>query len=84
MLMIIDDDRIDLQPGEVIKKRIPSVPYSWLLAVDQTVDPVRRRCRRSCEMLVSTTSERQGRVIDHDQAGSMELKKRQGDSAEPP
>ena len=30
------------------------------------------------EMLVSTTSERQGRVIDRDQAGSMELKKRQG------
>ncbi len=29
-------------------------------------------------MLVSTTSERQGRVIDRDQAGSMELKKRQG------
>jgi len=30
------------------------------------------------EMLVSTTSERQGRVIDRDQAGSMELKKRTG------
>ena len=30
------------------------------------------------EMLVSTTSERQGRMIDRDQAGSMELKKRQG------
>ncbi|OIY39398.1 hypothetical protein BJK38_21645 [Escherichia coli] len=30
------------------------------------------------EMLVSTTSERQGRVIDHDQAGAMELKQRQG------
>ncbi len=30
------------------------------------------------EMLVSTTSERQGRVIDRDQAGAMELKKRQG------
>ncbi len=30
------------------------------------------------EMLVSTTSERQGRVIDRDRAGSMELKKRQG------
>jgi sulfate adenylyltransferase subunit 2 len=30
------------------------------------------------EMLVSTTSERQGRLIDSDQAGSMEQKKRQG------
>ena len=30
------------------------------------------------EMLLTTSSERQGRVIDHDQAGSMEEKKRQG------
>ncbi len=30
------------------------------------------------EMLVATASERQGRAIDHDQSGSMELKKRQG------
>ncbi|MCE1695068.1 sulfate adenylyltransferase small subunit, partial [Enterobacter hormaechei] len=30
------------------------------------------------EMLISTTSERQGRLIDSDQSGSMELKKRQG------
>jgi len=30
------------------------------------------------EMLVSRTSERQGRVIDHDEAGSMEVKKREG------
>jgi len=30
------------------------------------------------EMLLATTSERQGRVIDHDQAGSMEQKKREG------
>jgi sulfate adenylyltransferase subunit 2 len=30
------------------------------------------------EMLLSTTSERQGRVIDHDQSASMEKKKREG------
>ncbi|MCC4821223.1 sulfate adenylyltransferase small subunit, partial [Vibrio lentus] len=30
------------------------------------------------EMLVATSSERQGRAIDHDKSGSMELKKRQG------
>jgi sulfate adenylyltransferase subunit 2 len=30
------------------------------------------------EMLLTTTSERQGRLIDHDQAGSMEHKKREG------
>jgi sulfate adenylyltransferase subunit 2 len=30
------------------------------------------------EMLLATTSERQGRMIDHDEAGSMEQKKREG------
>jgi sulfate adenylyltransferase subunit 2 len=30
------------------------------------------------EMLAATTSERQGRLIDHDEAGAMELKKREG------
>ena len=30
------------------------------------------------EMLLSTSSEREGRVIDHDSAGSMEKKKREG------
>ncbi|MND01734.1 Sulfate adenylyltransferase subunit 2 [compost metagenome] len=30
------------------------------------------------EMLVARTSERQGRLIDHDEAGSMEKKKREG------
>jgi len=30
------------------------------------------------EMLLATTSERQGRIIDHDQSGSMEQKKREG------
>lgn len=36
------------------------------------------------EMLVSTTSERRGRMIDRDQAGSMELKNVRGISKEPP
>ena len=39
----------------------------------------RRRCRRSSqEMMLATTSERQGRLIDHDSDGSMEKKKREG------
>jgi 3'-phosphoadenosine 5'-phosphosulfate sulfotransferase (PAPS reductase)/FAD synthetase len=56
-----------------------ALPYPRLLAADrrggvqaQTLPEIIE------EMLVSTTSERQGRVIDRDQAGSMELKKRQG------
>ena len=78
MLMMIDDDRIDLQPGEVIKTD-GAFPYSWLLAADRRGGVQRANAAEIIEeMLVSTTSERQGRVIDRDRAGSMELKKRQG------
>ncbi|SUX84165.1 sulfate adenylyltransferase subunit 2 [Citrobacter koseri] len=79
MLMMIDDDRIDLQPGEVIKKRMVRFRTlgCWPLtgAVESSAQTLPEIIE---EMLVSTTSERQGRVIDRDQAGSMELKKRQG------
>ncbi|PLK58906.1 sulfate adenylyltransferase small subunit [Candidatus Palibaumannia cicadellinicola] len=79
MLMMIDDDRIDLQPGEIIGQRMVRFRTlgCWPLtsAVEskaQTVPDIIK------EMLVSTTSERQGRMIDSDQSGSMEMKKRQG------
>ena len=79
MLMMIDDNRIDLQPGEVIKKRMVRFRTlgCWPLtgAVESNAQTQPEIIE---EMLVSTTSERQGRVIDRDQAGSMELKKRQG------
>ena len=79
MLMMIDDDRIDLQPGEKIEQR--KVRFRtlgcWPLtgAVESEAGTLPEIIE---EMLVSTTSERQGRMIDRDQAGSMELKKRQG------
>lgn len=79
MLMMVDDDRIDLQPGEVIEQRMVRFrtlgcwPLTGAVASDaQTLPAIIE------EMLVSTTSERQGRVIDRDQSGSMEMKKRQG------
>lgn len=79
MLMMIDDNRINLQPGEVIKKRMVRFRTlgCWPLtgAVESNAQTLPEIIE---EMLVSTTSERQGRVIDRDQAGSMELKKRQG------
>jgi len=79
MLMMIDDDRIDLQPGEEIKNQMVRFRTlgCWPLtgAVESNAQTLPEIIE---EMLVSTTSERQGRVIDRDQAGSMELKKRQG------
>ncbi len=79
MLIMADDDRIDLQPGEQIKRRMVRFrtlgcwPLTGAVESRATVLPEIIE-----EMLISTTSERQGRVIDRDQAGSMEQKKRQG------
>src|SRR5471030_1911232 len=79
MLMMVDDDRINLQPGEVISQRMVRFRTlgCWPLtgAVESSAGTLPEIIE---EMLVSTTSERQGRAIDRDQAGSMELKKRQG------
>ncbi|VEB88277.1 sulfate adenylyltransferase subunit 2 [Citrobacter koseri] len=70
MLMMIDDDRIDLQPGEVIKKRMVRFRTlgCWPLtgAVESSAQTLPEIIE---EMLVSTTSERQGRVIDRDPGG---------------
>ena len=57
-----------------------ALPHARLLSVHRRdgVDR-RRRCPTIIEeMLVATTSERQGRAIDHDESGSMEQKKKEG------
>lgn len=75
MLLMVDDDRIDLQPGEVIvqKKVRFRTLGCWPLtgAVESEAETLPAIIE---EMLISTTSERQGRMIDRDQSGSMELK----------
>ncbi|KAB7655632.1 sulfate adenylyltransferase subunit CysD [Plesiomonas shigelloides] len=79
MLMMVDDERIELQEGETIEQR--KVRFRtlgcWPLtgAIESQADTLTAIIE---EMLLSTSSERQGRLIDRDQAGSMELKKRQG------
>lgn len=76
---MVDDDRIELTPGEVIQQR--KVRFRtlgcWPLtgAVQSEAETLPEIIE---EMLISTTSERQGRLIDSDQSASMELKKRQG------
>lgn len=64
MLMMIDDNRIDLQPGEVIKKRMVRFRTlgCWPLtgAVESNAQTLPEIIE---EMLVSTTSERQGRGL---------------------
>ena len=78
-LIMVDDDRMRLDPGEVPKIR--SVRFRTLGcypltgAVESTATTLTAIIQ---EMLLTTTSERQGRVIDHDSSGSMEKKKQEG------
>ncbi len=79
MLIMVDDDRMPLNPGE--KPAMKSVRFRTLGcypltgAVESTADTLPGIIQ---EMLLATTSERQGRAIDHDGAGSMEKKKQEG------
>ena len=79
MLLMVDDHRFRLHPGEVPVERsvrfrtLGCYPLSGAVESDATtLNQVIQ------EMLLTTTSERQGRAIDHDQAASMEKKKQEG------
>jgi sulfate adenylyltransferase subunit 2 len=78
-LIMVDDDRLPLEPGE--KPRMLRVRFRTLGcyplsgAVESEADTLEKVIE---EMLRARTSERQGRLIDHDQSGSMEEKKREG------
>ena len=79
MLIMVDDDRLPLKPGEqpMIKqvrfRTLGCYPLSG--AVESTATTIQDVI---AEMLLTTTSERQGRLIDHDSAASMERKKQEG------
>jgi sulfate adenylyltransferase subunit 2 len=79
MLIMVDDDRLELKPGEKVEHK--SVRFRTLGcypltgAVESEADTLPEIIQ---EMLLTRTSERQGRLIDHDQAGSMEKKKQEG------
>ena len=78
-LIMVDDDRFRLEPGEV--PMMKSVRFRTLGCYPLTgaVESVATSLPQIIqEMLLTTTSERQGRVIDHDQAASMEKKKQEG------
>jgi sulfate adenylyltransferase subunit 2 len=79
MLIMVDDDRFHLMPGEVPVKR--SIRFRTLGCYPLTgaVESMATTLPQVIqEMLLTTTSERQGRVIDNDQAASMEKKKQEG------
>jgi sulfate adenylyltransferase subunit 2 len=78
-LIMVDDERMRLEPGEtpqMRKVRFRTLGcYPLTGAVESDADTLPAIVQ---EMLLATTSERQGRVIDHDQSASMEKKKREG------
>ncbi|MDR3580476.1 MAG: sulfate adenylyltransferase subunit CysD [Oryzomonas sp.] len=79
MLILLDDDRLVLKPDEQMQMK--SVRFRTLGcypltgAIESAAATLPDIIR---EMLLTKTSERQGRLIDHDQAGSMEKKKQEG------
>jgi sulfate adenylyltransferase subunit 2 len=78
-LIMVDDERMPLRPGErpqLKKVRFRTLGcYPLTGAVESTADTLPAIIQ---EMLLTKTSERQGRVIDHDAAASMERKKQEG------
>lgn len=77
--LMVDDERMPLDPGETPQSRMIRFRtlgcYPLTGGIDSTAQSVEELLE---EMLQSRSSERQGRLIDQDQAGSMEKKKREG------
>jgi sulfate adenylyltransferase subunit 2 len=79
MLIMVDDDRLKLRPDEIVQNRmvrfrtLGCYPLTGAIESDATtLDAI------VGEMLTARNSERQGRLIDRDESGSMEKKKREG------
>ena len=79
MLIMVDDNRMPIGEHEKVEMKkvrfrtLGCYPLTGAVESEATTLPEIIQ-----EMLLTTTSERQGRLIDHDQAGSMEQKKREG------
>ena len=79
MLIMVDDDRLKLKPDEIVQNRmvrfrtLGCYPLTGAIESDaSTLEDI------VAEMLTARNSERQGRLIDRDESGSMEKKKREG------
>lgn len=79
VLIMVDDERMPIEPGEKIEEKMVRFRtlgcYPLTGAVESEAATLPDIIQ---EMLLATTSERQGRVIDNDSSGSMEKKKQEG------
>jgi sulfate adenylyltransferase subunit 2 len=79
LILMVDDERFRLEPGEqpvdrcIRFRTLGCYPLTGAVESEATTLPEIIK-----EMLLTTTSERQGRAIDHDHAASMEKKKQEG------
>ena len=78
-LIMVDDDRMPLEPGETPQQKLVRFRtlgcYPLTGAIESNATSVADIIE---ELTLSRVSERQGRVIDHDESGSMEKKKQEG------
>ena len=78
-LIMVDDDRMPIGPDEQIQEKMVRFRTLGCYPLTGAVESEAKTLPDIIqEMLLATTSERQGRVIDHDSAGSMEKKKQEG------
>jgi sulfate adenylyltransferase subunit 2 len=78
-IIMVDDDRFPLQPGEKVEQKLVRFRTLGCYPLTGAVEsPAATLPEIIQEMLLARTSERTGRVIDYDEAGSMEQKKREG------
>jgi sulfate adenylyltransferase subunit 2 len=79
MLMMVDDGRMKLKAGETVEQRLVRFRtlgcYPLTGAIESSAATLEDIVT---EMFTATTSERQGRLIDHDEKSSMEKKKKEG------
>ena len=79
MLIMVDDERLPIQAGETVEERVVRFRtlgcYPLTGAIESDADTLPAIVK---EMLIARTSERSGRLIDHDDSASMEKKKREG------
>ena len=79
VLVMVDDERLPIGPDEVVEERMVRFRTLGCYPLTGGVESEAATLPEIIqEMLLTTTSERQGRVIDHDQAASMEKKKQEG------
>jgi len=78
-LIMVDDDRMPIGPDDKVEEKMVRFRTLGCYPLTGAVESEAKTLPEIIqEMLLTTTSERQGRVIDHDSSGSMEKKKQEG------